>query len=132
MIKKILKTKPSIQLLVSFIPLTILILYFITRLTLSHNNIIFLTISFTLNLITTIIITFSSITAYIKFKTNKNNYYKMLFWSTLMILHQASALFSETHTLFEKSSVFIADIFAIIQIIYLIKENKKKGTNSNV
>ena len=132
MIKKVLQKKKLIQTVLSFIPLTILILYYITLFTLSHNNIIFLTISFTLNLITTIIITFSSITAYIEFKTNKNNYYKMLFWSTLMILHQTSALFSETHTLFEKSGVFIADIFAIIQIIYLIKENKKKGPNSNV
>lgn len=126
MIKKIIQT------VISFIPLAILILYFITRLTLSHDSMIFLTVSFLLNLITTLIISFSLITAYIEFKQNKNNKFKIAFWSTLLILSQISALFSDRYTLFERSGVFIADILAIMQIVYLIKENKKKGTKSNV
>ena len=93
---------------------------------------IFLTVSFLLNLITTFIISFSLITAYIESKENKNNKFKIAFWSTLFILSQISALFSDRYTLFERSGVFIADILAIIQILYLIKENKKKGTKSNV
>ena len=35
-----------------------------------------------------------------------------------------TALFSDRYTLFERSGVFIADILAILQIIYLIKEKK--------
>lgn len=93
---------------------------------------IFLTVSFLLNLITTLIISFSLITAYIEFKQNKNNKFKIAFWSTLFILSQISALFSARYTLFEQSGVFIADLLAIIQILYLIKENKKKGTKSDV
>ena len=126
MIKKIIQT------VISFIPLAILILYFITRLTLKHDNMIFLTVSFLLNLITTFIISFSLITAYIESKENKNNKFKIAFWSTLFILSQISALFSDRYTLFERSGVFIADLLAIIQILYLIKENKKKGTKSDV
>lgn len=122
--------KKIIHASINFIPLTILILYFITRLTLSHDNIIFLTVSFLLNLITTFIISFSLITAYIESKENKNNKFKIAFWSTLFILSQISALFSNRYTLFEQSGVFIADILAILQIIYLIKE--KKGTKNNV
>jgi len=117
---------------ISFVPLAIPILYFITRLTLSHDNMIFLTISFLLNLVTTLIISFSLITAYIRFKKNKNNKFKIAFWSTLLILSQISALFSDRYTLFERSGVFIADILAIIQILYLIKENKTKGSKSDV
>lgn len=122
--------KKIIHASINFIPLTILILYFITRLTLSHDNMIFLTVSFLLNLITTFIISFSLITAYIESKENKNNKFKIAFWSTLFILSQISALFSNRYTLFERSGVFIADILAILQIIYLIKE--KKGTKNNV
>ena len=124
--------KKIIHASLNFIPLTILILYFITRLTLSHDNMIFLTVSFLLNLITTFIISFSLITAYIESKENKNNKFKIAFWSTLFILSQISALFSDRYTLFEQSGVFIADLLAIIQILYLIKENKKKGTKSDV
>ena len=124
--------KKIIHASLNFIPLTILILYFITRLTLSHDNMIFLTVSFLLNLITTFIISFSLITAYIESKENKNNKFKIAFWSTLLILSQISALFSDRYTLFEQSGVFIADLLAITQILYLIKENKKKGTKSNV
>ena len=124
--------KKIIHASLNFIPLTILILYFVTRLTLSHDNMIFLTVSFLLNLITTFIISFSLITAYIESKENKNNKFKIAFWSTLFILSQISALFSDRYTLFERSGVFIADLLAIIQILYLIKENKKKGTKSNV
>lgn len=133
MIRKVTRIlKKLIQIILNFIPLAILILYFITRLTLSHDNMIFLTVSFLLNLITTFIISFSLITAYIESKENKNNKFKIAFWSTLFILSQISALFSDRYTLFERSGVFIADILAIIQILYLIKENKKKGTKSNV
>ena len=132
MIKKLLQNKILINPILNFIPLTILILYFITRLTLSHDNMIFLTVSFLLNLITTFIISFSLITAYIESKENKNNKFKIAFWSTLLILSQISALFSDRYTLFERSGVFIADLLAITQILYLIKENKKKGTKSNV
>lgn len=121
---KILK---AIQTSLSFAPLAILILYFITRSTLSHDNLIFLTISFLLNFITTIIITFSLITAYIKFKEKKKGKFKIAFWTTLLVLSQVSAIFSDRYTLFERSGVFIADILAIMQILYLIKENKKKG-----
>lgn len=132
MIKKLSQNKTLIKLILSFIPLTILVLYHITRFTLSHDNMIFLTISFLLNLITTLIISFSLITTYIKFKENKNNKLKMVFWSTLLILFQVSTLFSNNYTLFEKSGVLIGDSLAIIQILYLINKNKKKGTNSNV
>lgn len=132
MIKKLSQNKTLINLILSFIPLTILVLYYITRFTLSHDNMIFLTISFLLNLITTLIISFSLITTCIKPKQNKNNKLKMIFWSTLLILFQASTLFSNNYTLFEKSGVLIGDLLAIIQILYLINENKKKGTNSNV
>ena len=135
MISKILnqlQKYPLVRLLISFIPLTSLILYFITRLTLSHDNIIFLTVSFILNLITTLIISFSLITAYIKVKENKSKKYKVVFWSILLILTHMTALFSDRYTLFERSGIFIADILAIMQIVYLIKENKKKGTKSNV
>lgn len=124
--------KKIIHASLNFIPLTILILYFITRFTLNHDNMIFLTVSFLLNLITTLIISFSLITAYIEFKQNKNNKFKIAFWSTLLMLSQISALFSDRYTLFERSGVFIADLLAIIQILYLIKENKTKGTKSNV
>jgi hypothetical protein len=124
--------KKLTPLLLNFIPIAILILYFITRLTLSHENMIFLTVSFLLNLITTLIISFSLITAYLQLKEHKNNNLKIAFWSTLLILFQSSTLFSNNYTLFEKSGILIADILAIIQILYLIKENKKKGTNSNV
>ena len=113
--------KKIIHASINFIPLTILILYFITRLTLSHDNMIFLTVSFLLYLITTFIISFILITAYIESKENKNNNFN---------LSQISALFSNRYTLFERSGVFIADILAILQIIYLIKE--KKGTKNNV
>lgn len=121
---KILK---AIQTSLSFAPLAILILYFITRSTLGHDNLIFLTISFLLNFITTIIITFSLITAYIEFKEKKKGKFKIAFWTTLLVLSQVSAIFSDRYTLFERSGVFIADILAIMQILYLIKENKKKG-----
>ena len=126
------KIKKLLQSSLNFVPLVILILYFIARSTLSHDNIVFLTISFFLNFVTTVIIDFSFITAYVHFKEKRDNKFKLAFWSTLLFLSQISALFSDIYTLFEKSGVFIADIFAIIQIIYLIKENKKKGTNSNV
>lgn len=121
---KILK---AIQTSLSFAPLAILILYFITRSTLGHDNLIFLTISFLLNFITTIIITFSLITAYIEFKEKKKGKFKIAFWTTLLVLSQVSAMFSDRYTLFERSGVFIADILAIMQILYLIKEKKKKG-----
>ena len=121
---KILK---AIQTSLSFAPLAILILYFITRSTLSHDNLIFLTISFLLNFITTIIITFSLITAYIEFKEKKKGKFKIAFWTTLLVLSQVSAIFSDRYTLFERSGVFLADLLAIIQISYLIKENKQKG-----
>lgn len=132
MIKKVLQKNRLIQTVLSFIPLTILILYYITLFTLSHDNIIFLTVSFLFNFITTLIISFSLITTCIKLKQNKYNKLKIIFWSTLLILCQASIFFSDKQTLFEKSGVFIANILAIIQIGYLIKENKKKGNNSNV
>lgn len=121
---KILK---AIQTSLSFAPLAILILYFITRSTLGHDNLIFLTISFLLNFITTIIITFSLITAYIEFKEKKKGKFKIAFWTTLLVLSQVSAIFSDRYTLFERSGVFLADLLAIIQILYLIKENKQKG-----
>ena len=132
MIKKVLQKNRLIQTVLGFIPLTILILYYITLFTLSHDNIIFLTVSFLFNFITTLIISFSLITTCIKLKQNKYNKLKIIFWSTLLILYQASIFFSDKQTLFEKSGVFIANILAIIQIGYLIKENKKKGNNSNV
>ncbi len=135
MIKKILnqlQKHSAIRASLSFIPLVIIILYYVTKQTLSHDNMIFLTVSFLLNLITTFIISFSLITAYIESKENKNNKFKIAFWSTLFILSQISALFSDRYTLFERSGVFIADLLAIIQILYLIKENKKKGTKSDV
>ena len=121
---KILKT---IQTSRSVAPLARLILYFSTRSTLGHDNLIFLTISFLLNFITTSIITFILITAYIEFKEKKKGKFKIAFWTTLLVLSQVSAIFSDRYTLFERSGVFIADILAIMQILYLIKENKKKG-----
>lgn len=132
MIKKLFQKKPSIKPILSLIPLTILILYYIARFTLSHDNMIFLTISFLLNLITVLIISFSLIAAYIKSKDNNYNKLKIAFWSTLLILFEISTLFSNNYTLFEKSGVIIADLLAIVQILYLIKENKTKGTKSNV
>lgn len=126
------KITKLLQSSLSLVPLAILILYFITHSTLGHDNMIFLTVSFLLNLITTFIISFSLITAYIESKENKNNKFKIAFWSTLFILSQISALFSDRYTLFERSGVFIADLLAIIQILYLIKENKKKGPKNNV
>ena len=114
-----LQKHSSIRASLSFIPLVIIILYYVTKQTLSHDNIIFLTISFLVNLITGLIITFSLITAHTELKKNRNNKYKILFWSIL--------LFSDRYTLFERSGVFIADILAILQIIYLIKENKRKN-----
>lgn len=132
MIKNLLQKKPSLKPIISLIPLTILVLYYVARFTLSHNNMIFLTISFLLNLITVLIISFSLITAYIKSKDNNYNKLKIAFWSTLLILFEISTLFSNNYTLFEKSGVIIADLLAIVQILYLIKENKKKGTKLNV
>ena len=126
------KITKLLQSSLSFVPLAILILYFITRSTFSHDNIVFLTISFLLNFVTTIIIDFSFITAYVQFKEKRDNKFKLAFWSTLLFLSQISALFSDIYTLFERSGVLIADILAILQIIYLIKENKKKGSKSNV
>lgn len=110
----------------------IIILYYVTKQTLSHDNMIFLTLSFLTNLITNLIIILSLITAHTELKENRNNKYKILFWLILLILTHMTALLSDRYTLFERSGVFIADILAIIQIGYLIKENKKKGTNSNV
>lgn len=132
MIKKLFQKKPSIKPILSLIPLTILILYYIARFTLSHDNMIFLTISFLLNLITVLIISFSLIAADIKSKDNNYNKLKIAFWSTLLILFEISTLFSNNYTLFEKSGVIIADLLAIVQILYLIKENKTKGTKLNV
>ena len=132
MIKKLLQNKPSIKPILSLIPLTILVLYYVARFTLSHDNMIFLTISFLLNLITVLIISFSLITTCIKSKDNDYNKLKIAFWSTLLILFEISTLFSNNYTLFEKSGVIIADVLAIVQILYLIKENKTKGTKSNV
>lgn len=132
MIKKLMQKKPSIKPILSLIPLTILILYYVARFTLNHGNMIFLTISFLLNLITVLIISFSLIATYIKSKDNNYNKLKIAFWSTLLILFEISTLFSNNYTLFEKSGVIIADVLAIVQILYLIKENKTKGTNSNV
>lgn len=135
MIKKLLnqlQKHSSIRASLSVIPLVFIILYYVTKQTLSHDNIIFLTISFLVNLITGLIITFSLITAHTELKENRNNKYKILFWLILLILTHMTALLSDRYTLFERSGVFIADILAIIQIGYLIKENKKKGTNSNV
>lgn len=122
-----LQKHSSIQASLSFIPLVFIILYYVTKQTLSHGNIIFLTISFLVNLITGLIITFSLITAHIELKENRNNKYKILFWSILFILSHMTALLSDRYTLFERSGVFIADILAILQIIYLIKENKRKN-----
>ena len=116
----------SIRSFLSFIPLLIIILYYVTKQTLSHVNMIFLTLSFLTNLITNLIITLSLITAHTELKENRNNKYKILFWSVLLILTHMTALFSDRYTLFERSGVFIADILAIMQILYLIKE--KKGT----
>lgn len=132
MIKNLLQKKPSLKPIISLIPLTILVLYYVTRFTLSHDNMIFLTISFLLNLITVLIISFSLITTCIKSKNNNYNKLKIAFWSTLLILFEISTLFSNNYTLFEKSGVIIADVLAIVQILYLIKENKTKGNNSNV
>ena len=132
MIKKLLQEKPLIKPILSLIPLTILILYYVARFTLSHDNVIFLTISFLLNLITVLIISFSLITTFIKSKDNNYNKLKIAFWSTLLILFEISTLFSNNYTLFEKSGVIIADLLAIVQILYLIKENKTKGTKLNV
>lgn len=132
MIKKLLQKKPSLKPILSLIPLTILILYYVARFILSHDNMVFLTISFLLNLITVLIISFSLITTCIKSKDSKYNKLKIVFWSTLLILFQVSTLFSNRYTLFEKSGVIIADLLAIVQILYLIKENKTKGTKSNV
>lgn len=126
------KITKLLQSSLSLVPLAILILYFITHSTLGHDNMIFLTVSFLLNLITTFIISFSLITAHTELKENRNNKYKILFWLILLILTHMTALLSDRYTLFERLGVFIADILAIIQIGYLIKENKKKGTNSNV
>ena len=81
---------------------------------------------FIVNLITSLIITFSLIADHLELKENRNNKYKILFWSILLILTHMTALFSNRYTLFERSGVFIADILAIMQILYLIKE--KKGT----
>lgn len=114
----------SIQSYFSFVPLLIIILYYAAKGTLSSDNIIFLTISFLVNLITSLIITFSLITDHLELKENRNNKYKILFWSILLILTHMTALFSDRYTLFERSGVFIADILAILQIIYLIKEKK--------
>lgn len=125
-----LQTNSTIRTSLSFIPLTTLILYYIAKQTLGHDNIIFLTISFLLNLMMSFIISFSLITAHTELKENRNNKYKILFWSILLILIHMTALFSDRYTLFERSGVFIADILAIMQIIYLIKE--KKGPRSNV
>lgn len=122
-----LQTNSTIRASLSFIPLVIIILYYVTKQTLSHDNIIFLTISFLVNMITGLIITFSLITAHTELKENRNNKYKILFWSILLILTHMTALFSDIYTLFERSGVFIADILAILQIIYLIKENKRKN-----
>ena len=124
MISKITKL---LQSSLSFVPLAILILYFIARSTLNHDNIVFLTISFLLNFVTTIIIDFSFITAYVQFKEKRDNKFKLAFWSTLLFLSQISALFSDIYTLFERSGVLIANLLAIIQILYLVKENKQKG-----
>lgn len=132
MIKKLMQKKPSIKPILSLIPLTILILYYVARFTLSHDNMIFLTISFLLNLITLLIISFSLIATYIKSKDNNYNKLKIAFWSTLLILFEISTLFSNNYTLFEKSGVIIADVLAIVQILYLIKENKTKGNKLNV
>ena len=129
MISKITKLLKSS---LSFVPLAILILYFIARSTLNHDNIVFLTISFLLNFVTTIIIDFNFITAYVQFKEKRDNKFKLAFWSTLLFLSQISALFSDIYTLFERSGVLIADLLAIIQILYLVKENKKKGPKTNV
>lgn len=129
MIKKILnqlQKHSSIKASLSFIPLVFIILYYVTKQTLSYDNMIFLTISFLVNLITDLIITFSLITAHTELKENRNNKYKILFWSVLLILTHMTALFSDRYTLFERSGVFIADILAIMQIVYLIKENKKR------
>ena len=129
MIKKILnqlQKHSSIRASLSFIPLVFIILYYVTKQTLNHDNMIFLTLSFLTNLITTLIITFSLITAHTELKENRNNKHKILFWSVLLILTHMTALFSDRYTLFERSGVFIADILAIMQILYLIKE--KKGT----
>lgn len=126
------KITKLLQSSLSFVPLAILILYFIARSTLNHDNIVFLTISFLLNFVTTIIIDFSFITTYVQFKEKRDNKFKLAFWSTLLFLSQISALFSDIYTLFERSGVLIADLLAIIQILYLVKENKTKGTKSNV
>ena len=122
-----LQKHSSIRASLSFIPLVIIILYYVTKQTLSHDNIIFLTISFLVNLITGLIITFSLITAHTELKENRNNKYKILFWSILFILSHMTALLSDRYTLFERSGVFIADILAIMQIVYLIKEKKRKN-----
>lgn len=135
MIKNILnqlQKHSSIRASLSFIPLVFIILYYVTKQTLSHDNMIFLTISFLVNLITGLIITFSLITAYTELKENRNNKYKILFWSILLILTHMTALLSDRYTLFERSGVFLADLLAIMQILYIIKENKKKGTKKNV
>lgn len=121
------KIPKAIQTSLSFVPLAILILYFISRSTLSHDTIVFLTISFLLNFVTTLIIFFSFLTAYIQFKEKRDNKFKITFWSTLLLLSQLSTLFSDRYTLFERSGVILADLLALIQIIYLIKENKQKG-----
>lgn len=122
-----LQTNSTIRASLSFIPLATLILYYIAKQTLGYDNLIFLTISFLLNLMMSIIISFSLITAHIELKENRNNKYKILFWSILLILTHMTALFSDRYTLFERSGVFIADILAILQIIYLIKEKKRKN-----
>ena len=125
-----LQTKSTIRASLSFVPLLTLILYYMAKQTLGSNNLIFLTISFLLNLMISFIISFSLITAHTELKENRNNKYKILFWSILLILTHMTALLSDKYTLFERSGVFIADFLAILQIIYLIKE--KKGSKSNV
>ena len=51
----------------------------------------------------------------------------LLFWLPLFLLIQLYFIIP-----ISRYAITIADLLAIIQILYLIKENKKKGTKTNV
>lgn len=126
-------TKDSSLMALTLSPLLILLAAIIVSETLGKTSTIAIILWFILALISAIMVMFNTINSANHVIQSRKYSEKMryqtylLFWSPLFLLVQLYFM-----TPVSRYAITIADILAILQIIYLIKENKKKGSKSNV
>ena len=126
-------TKDSSLMALTLSPLLILLAAIIVSETLGKTSTIAIILWFILALISAIMVMFNTINSANHVIQSRKYSEKMryqtylLFWSPLFLLVQLYFMAPVY-----RYAITIADILAILQIIYLIKENKKKGSKSNV